>query len=519
MKSALDKIFISMAGAVALAILVSIIIIFISAFSADTNLIHHFFKYLFPRYIKDTFIVLIGVVCITTLLGTSLGYICSNFTFFASKFLNVTLMLPLSIPSYILAFIYVGVMDYDGVFENIFGFRLNIFNIYGAIFILSISLYPYVYMFCRASFLGESRIIFDLGKMLNLNKIQIFYKIAVFVTKPAIISGVMLVVMETLSDYGTAAYLGIDTFSAGIFRLWFDLGDIGSSSILSSILVIFIFTLMAIEYKYLRKRRYSLNANSNAYAKKTKLKGIYNFAAFLYTFSVSFVGFLLPFLWLLYWGLGSQRLFDIEFYKMAFNSLKVAIISTVIITVLAFMLNYAARISKHKYIELLLLKCSSIGYATPGAVIAISMLTIFMWISNLLDIRLLGVSIIVLIVGYVIRFLATSMMSFESGYLKIHKNIDDAAKIMELNSLNVALKIHSPLLKHFFILSFIIVFVDVIKELPLSLILRPFDYETLSIRAFFYATDERVYDACLPALLIVLISFVALLYIELRRKE
>lgn len=518
MKSALDRIIVFIAGALALAIFFSIIVVFSSVFTSDLGLLRHFFTYLFPRYIKDTVIVTFSVCIICTVLGTTLAFLVANFNFFASRLLGVLLMLPLAIPAYILAFIYVGIMDYDGIFVSIFGFRFDIFNIKGAILVLSLSLYPYVYMFARASFLSEAKPIFDVSKILGLSKFQAFYKISIFIARPAIISGLMLVLMETLSDYGTAAYFGVDTFSAGIFKLWFDLRDLGSASILSSILILLIFAIMIAEHRAAHKKNYSLKTDSSSQMPKIKLSGALNFMAFIYCFAVSFVGFILPFCWLVYWGVSSELLFSYNFYELAFNSLKVALISAFLITFVAFFLNFSARISHSNLVKGIILKCSSIGYAMPGAVIGVSLMIIFTYVSKFISVQLLSTSLSVLVVGYLVRYLATSVLSIESGYHKIHKSIDEAASVMQLGRFRLALRLHAPLLRHFFVLSFIVVFVDVIKELPLSLILRPFDFETLSIRAFFYATDERIYDASAPALFIVVLSLAALLYIELRKK-
>lgn len=516
-KSALDRILILIAGAFALAVFVCILAVFGALFSVNGTLLGHFFEFLFPRYMKATVILVASVCLICAFLGTTLAFLVANFSFFGSRFLDVLLMLPLAIPAYILAFIYVGIMDYDGIFVELFGFRFDIFNEFGAILVLSLSLYPYVYMFARASFASEGGAIFDVAQILGLSKFKAFYRIFIFISRPAIISGLMLVLMECLSDYGTAAYFGVDTFSAGIFKLWFDLQDLGSSSVLSCILIVFIFGIMLLEYRLSWAKKYSLNSDCSVNRAKFKLQGWRAWCAFLYCAVVAFLGFVLPFSWLSFWAFKSHLLFDFNFYSLAGNSLCVALLSAFIITAVAFFLNFCARICGAGFMRVLILKCSSIGYAMPGAVIGVSLMIVFMGVSNLLNIPLLSVSIWVLIAGYLLRYLATAMLSIESGYHKLHTSLDESSRIMGLGRWRLALKIHAPLLRHFFTLSFIVVFVDVVKELPLSLILRPFDFETLSIRAFFYATDERIYDAALPAFLIVFISLVALLYIELRR--
>lgn len=481
--------------------------------------LQHFFTYLFIRFIKDTFLVVLGVLFCSFVLGVSCAYLVAQFKFYGSKLLEKLLVLPLAIPAYILAFIYVGIMDYQSIFYEIFGFRINFFNIYGVIFVLSLSLFPYVYMFAKTAFKSESVQLIEAAKTLGYSEVRIFFKVAIASAKPAILSGLMLVFMETLSDYGASAYYGVDTFSAGIFKLWYDLNDPYSSAVLSGFLMAFVFVVMYVEYWYKTRQKYSFNQNLKVFIQKRTLSRAKSFFAFSYCFFVVLLGFILPFLWLLYWALQDNTIFESEFYTSVFKTLMLAGLSAVIVTALAYFLSFVARISKHKLFSVLLLKTSSLGYAIPGAAIGVSVMITSILISNTFDIALLGHSLTVLLFAYAVRFVATALYSLEGGYSKIHTQSDEASLFIKPSFRTLFFTIHTPLLKHFLWLCFVVVFIDTIKELPLSRMLAPFGFETLGVKAFWYASDERIYNAALPSLCIVLLSLLVVIWIQSFSKE
>ncbi|MCI5968320.1 ABC transporter permease [Helicobacter sp.] len=471
----------------------------------------HFFNYLFLKFVKDTFIVTIGVVILSLFLGLTTAYLIANFNFYFSKVLENILILPLAIPAYILAFVYVGIMDFNGFFHNTFGIRIDFFNIYGVIFVLAISLYPYVYLFAKTSFKTEAKEVYELAKISHYTEFKFFRKFALLIARPAILASIMLIVMETLSDYGASAYLGMDTFSAGIFKLWYDLSDSYSASVLSGFLMLFIFLLMFIEYQYKMKKKYSFNQNLTHSLPKRRLSRIQQIFASLYCLIIAAVGFIIPFIWLIFWALKDEKLLQSEFYIIAFKTLALAFLSALIIVALALFLSFIARIVKNNLLAIFILKTSSLGYAIPGAAIGISIMIAFIFLDKISGTSLFGQSLVVLVFAYIIRFLATAIYSLESGYTKIHHCIDEASLHLKVSYWNLFSKVHLPLLKHFLLLAFIVAFIDIVKELPLSRILAPFGFETLSVKAFWYATDERIYDAALPSLLIVLLSLLALM--------
>ncbi|EAK8304360.1 ABC transporter permease [Campylobacter coli] len=480
----------------------------------------HFFDYLFLKFIKDTLIVSIGVLLLSLILGVSSAYLMANYNFYFCRILEKLLILPLVIPAYILAFVYVGIMDFQGFFHENFGFRIDFFNHYGVIFVLAISLYPYIYLFAKTAFKSEAKEAYEVAKIMKYSEFRIFTRVALLSARPAIFSGALLVLMETLSDYGASAYLGVDTFSAGIFKLWYDLNDSYSSSILSGILMIFVFLIMYIDYYYKNKHHYSFNQNLTLFIKKRKLSHIKQILACFYCFIIALLGFILPFIWLVYWGLKDFKLFEAEFYIISFQTIILAFITALITTLLAYFLMFSSRIIKNNFFSLCILKLSSLGYSIPAAALGISMIVLFVFLDKIFHLNLLGTSLIILVFAYIIRFLASAIYSLEGGYNKIHLNTDEASLNLRPSYLILFFKIHTPLMKHFLFLAFIIVFIDTIKELPLSRILAPFGFETLSVKAFWFASDERIYDAALPSLLIVLLSLIVVIWMDkITRKD
>ncbi|HEB9342173.1 TPA: iron ABC transporter permease [Campylobacter coli] len=480
----------------------------------------HFFDYLFLKFIKDTLIVSIGVLLLSLILGVSSAYLMANYNFYFCRILEKLLILPLAIPAYILAFVYVGIMDFQGFCHEIFGFRIDFFNHYGVIFVLGISLYPYIYLFAKTAFKSEAIEAYEVAKIMGYSEFRIFSRVMLLSARPAIFSGALLVLMETLSDYGASAYLGVDTFSAGIFKLWYDLNDSYSSSILSGILMIFVFLIMYIDYYYKNKHHYSFNQNLTLFIKKRKLSHVKQILACFYCFIIALLGFILPFIWLVYWGLKDFKLFEAEFYIISFQTIILAFITALITTLLAYFLMFSSRIIKNNFFSLCILKLSSLGYSIPAAALGISMIVLFVFLDKIFHLNLLGTSLIILVFAYIIRFLASAIYSLEGGYNKIHLNTDEASLNLRPSYLILFFKIHTPLMKHFLFLAFIIVFIDTIKELPLSRILAPFGFETLSVKAFWFASDERIYDAALPSLLIVLLSLIVVIWMDkITRKD
>lgn len=474
----------------------------------------HILKHLMPNYLKNSLFLLVGCTVLTFVFGVFSAWIITYYKIPFKKQLDWLLILPLAIPSYITAYAYVGIFDYGGIFEKLVT-KVNIMNIYGLIFVLSISLYPYVFLASRAFFQYQSNNIVEASKLLGARDRKTFFKLILPLARPAIIGGLILVLMEVLNDYGAAKYYGINTLTTGIFRAWFALEEPQTAIYIAAILVALIFVLILVEKKQRGKKAYFNSVkNHNEIKQKlpTKPKQV---LYFIFVFSPILLGFILPVLQLLYWAyLTFEEVFTFNFITIAFQSFILAVTTSFFTVLVALALIFFARWNKFSWLKSLS-KISVLGYAIPGAVIAVGILiptlSIDKWLINLFknsfDIKIgfiINGTVIALIYGYVVRFLAVAYNPIEATSLKLGNTFSEVSKLLQKNNITTFKKVEFPLLKATVLGAFILVFVDVMKELPLTLILKPYSIETLAVKAYEYASDELIAEASIPSLFIVL---------------
>jgi len=510
---------------IVLFIAIPTLVIFINLFKGAGESWNHLVTNLLSGYVLNSTILIFGTSVFTLFFGISSGWLLARYHLPFKKQLEWLLILPLAIPSYITAYAYAGVFDYGGFFDKFFHLKLDIMNHYGLIFVLSISLYPYVYVASRAFFLNQSNNIIEASKLLGASERKTFFKLMLPLGRPAYIGGVILVLMEVLNDYGAAKYYGINTFTTGIFRAWFSLEEPETAIYLSAILVGMIFLLISVEKWQRRKIGYFNSARNHqqiAQLKpKTKQKTLFSIIVWI---PVVF-GFIIPVLQLLYWAfLTYKKVLNFEFINITFQSLGIALITAVFTVLFVLFLIF---FTKWNRLQLLkpLTKVAVLGYAIPGAVIAVGVLipTLFLdkWLitffKNSFDIKigfLINGTIAALIYAYMIRYMAVAYNPIEATSLKTGKSLTEASKLLGKGNLYTFLKIEFPLLKPAILSGFILVFVDVIKELPLTLILKPYQINTLAVKAYEYASDELIAEASLPSLFIVLTGVIPVVFLN-----
>jgi len=501
------------------------VVIFLNLFKGAGESWEHLINTLLPNYLLNSLWLILGTSILTLLFGISSAWLTSRYHIPFSKSLEWLLILPLAIPSYITAYAYAGIFDYESLVSNLLGFKIDIMNHYGLIFILSLSLYPYVYVASRAFFLNQSNTLIEASKILGVNEVKTFFRLMLPLARPAFIGGLILVLMEVLNDYGAAKYYGINTFTTGIFRAWFSLEEPETAIFLSAILVGIIFLLISIE-KWQRKNIGYANASKNHKTLKKiippkKQKAVF----FAIVFFPVFFGFILPVIQLLYWSyLTFSEVFNYEFISIAFQSLGIALLTafiTVLFTLLLLFFTKWNRLSLLKPFT----KIGILGYAIPGAVIAIGVLipTLFFdkWLVTFFktnfDIKIgfiINGTIIALVYAYMIRYMAVAYNPIEASSLKIGKSLPEASKLLGKGNFKTLKNIELPLLKPAILSALILVFVDVIKELPLTLILKPYQINTLAVKAYEYASDELIAEASLPSLFIVLTGIIPVLFLN-----
>ena len=507
---------------ISLLLAIPVFAILISLFKGTGEMWEHITSYFLIDYIQNSLILLLGSGIICFVIGTSSAWVVSRYKFKGRKIVEWLLFMPLAIPSYIVAYSYVGLFGYGGSFIkfiNYLGFNsidnIEMMNIYGLVWVLSFSLYPYVYASTRLIFQSYPTRLKDTASLLGASKNKYFFKIALPLASPAIIGGLFLVFMEVLNDYGAAKYYGINTFTTGIFRTWTALEDLQSSIYLSAILVVLVFVLVLI-VKWLRGRRsYNLktyNSNDQDEIYRKDLKGLKKIIFLTIVFVPILFGFLFPFLQLIIWGLQTfESMFNSDLLNIGIQTLFLGLSTSIIIVFLATSLIY---LSKWNYLKQLNVtsKLATLGYVIPGAIIGIGVIksshSITEYFSTYHNIKIGYIiynSILVLIYAYVFRFIAVAFNSIESNTLKLSKSLSESSNLLGFGKIKTFFKIDFPLIKNALLTSFILVFIDVIKELPLTLILKPYNLSTLAIKAYEYAEDERVAEAALPALFLIFI--------------
>ena len=505
-----------------------IILVLSSLFYGYSDNWFHLYNYVLSEYIINSIFLILGVSFFVVLIGVLSSWLVTNFDFFGKSFFEWALILPLAVPPYILAYTFTEIFDTYGsantLLSNIFLFdEKKIFfpsvrNIYGAIAVFSFTLYPYVYLVSRMAFVNQSISIIEAGRILGLSRVGAFFKLSIPLIRPAIFAGLALVIMETLSDFGAVEHFAIATFTTGIFRTWYGMYDLNTAMQLASLLLIFV-TIFLVFERFSRKKAAFVSSNSLYKKHKVmKLKGSYSFFAMLFCLIPVFIGFILPIIELINWTINYKLdFFNRDFLKSAFNSLLLALIAAFLCTMIAFLINFTARYQGNKLLSFLS-STLMLGYAVPGLILAIGITQLFTIIDNSfylfrIDIILTG-SLIGLIIAYIIKSYALSNSTIESGFQRISNSIDDVSKTFNISGIKLMYKIHLPLLRTGLLTSILLVGSEVIKELPATLILRPFNFETLAVSAYNYASEERMYEAAAPSIAIVIVGLLPIIILS-----
>ncbi|MDB9990385.1 iron ABC transporter permease [Flavobacteriales bacterium] len=523
--------------AISLFLAIPVFSILVSLFRGTGEMWEHITSYFLFDYLKNSAILIFGTGLLTFTIGTSAAWIVSRYSFRYRKIIEWLLFIPLAIPSYIVAYSYVGLFGNGGTFIKIFSNlgialdRIEMMNIYGLIWVLSFSLYPYVYAGTRTIFQSFPSQLKHTASLLGVSKRKYFFSIALPLASPAIIGGLFLVFMEVLNDYGAAKYYGVSTFTTGIFRTWTALEDLQSSIYLSAVLVVLVFILVLI-VKWLRGRRsYNLkqtNTNHKNDNNRNKLSGLKRILYLGILIVPILFGFILPLIQLIIWGIQTfDSMFNNDLMVLGLESLMLGLSTALLVVFLACLLIYLSKWNYFKKFNAFS-KITTLGYVIPGAIIGVGIIRISKSLTDLFSFQydieighLLYNSLLVLIYAYVFRFIAVAYNSIEGNTLKLSKNLSESSYLLGYGKIKTFFKIDFPLLKNALISSFILVLIDVMKELPLTLILKPYNLSTLAIKAYEYAEDERVAEAALPALFLIFLigTMITLLNYKLRENK
>ena len=510
---------------ISIAVAIPIVTVFSSFFDSTSNysdIIKNTFLY---DYIFNSLSLLLGVLFLTFIIGVSCAYLVSFYKFTGSNFFKWALILSFAVPAYIYAYSLTAFFENYGtaftILKNIFGegdYNSHIpkfDGMAGAIVAISFSLFGYVYVLTRASFHYQSQNLIELGKNLGFSKQKSFFKIILPSARPAIVAGLSLVAMETLSDFGSVSFFGISTLTTGIYNAWISFDDLALANQLSFYLLIFILGLFVLENLSRKKAQYH-SPTRGGFKKKslTTLNGYKAFLAFSFCFIIFFISFLFPVLQMLYWTIiFPKHLIDLDLISLFSNTIILVLLSSIVLISFAFISNYGNRLSRSKFLEILTTFSIS-GYAIPGIILAVAFITFISWFDNnvisffdLKNVKSIFIgSILGLVIVYFVRFYSLASNGIKSGYLKISYSIDESAYLLGYSKFKTFKNIHIPYLKNSILLIGILISIEIIKELPITLIMRPFNFETFATQAYIYASQDLLEAAAAPSLFLILIA-------------
>jgi len=506
-------------------VLIPIITVFTSFFESTSNYYEILKNTFLIEYIFNSVALLISVLIFTFLLGTGTAYLVSFYEFPGSNFFKWALILSFAVPPYIYAYSLTAFFENYGtaftILKSLFGdanYNQNIpkfDGMFGAIMSISFSLFAYVYILVRASFLYQSQNLIDLGKNLGFSKFKSFYKIILPAARPAIVAGLSLVAMETLAEFGAVDFFSINTLTTGIYNSWITFDDLAFANRISFFLLLFIFSLFILENLSRRKAKFHFNSRGGFKQKeKLKLSGNKAILAFAGCFSVFFMSFLFPLSQMLYWTIKfPENLFDLHIIDLLLNTLYLVFLSSLALIIFSLVSNYGNRVSNDKTLNILSTLSIS-GYAIPGVILAIAFITFIAWFDDniikslgFLSIKKLFIgSILGLVLVYFVRFYSLAFNGIKSGYEKINISVDESAYLLGFSKRKTFMNIHVPFLRNSLLFIIILISLEIVRELPITLILRPFNFETFATTAYISASEDLLEAAAAPSLFLILIA-------------
>ena len=507
-------------------VLVPLVTVFSSFLTPEKEIWHHLSTTLLPDLFKNTLFLVCGVALFTTVIGVSLGWFTGACEFPGRRFFSWSLALPMALPAYVMAFIFLGLMDFNGPFQQLLrsipGFENRMIEVRTTPFVvivIGLTLYPYVYLLSRTSFMNQGRAALEASRTLGVRPFQAFFKVALPISRPWIVSGLALVLMETLADFGAVSIFNYDTFTTAIYKSWFGFFSLKAAAQLSSLLVIFAFSLVLVEGLFRKRMRYYDSSRGGSVHTRLQLTGWSSFLVCLYCSFVLIVAFVIPVVQLALWSWKVVKLGEAANYLgVLTKTLFLGSTAALIICLASVLLSYARR-RDNTWMNRLLSRLSTVGYALPGTVLAVGIFIpvagldsiireVSKYLANIDPGPLVQGSIIVMLIAYLVRFLAVGFGSVNSAMQNIKPSIDEASAILGKSGGETLRKIHFPLLKKGILTALVLALVDVIKEMPITLMTRPFGWDTLAVKIYELTSEGEWIRAALPGFYLVLAGII-----------
>lgn len=521
---------------IAAIVLLPVLAVLWLAFFPEENIWPHLLSTVLPDYVITTLGLMVGVGVLAAWLGVSTAWVTTMYEFPGRRIFEWALLLPFAVPAYVIAYVYTDMLEYSGWLQaglrELFGWQTardywfpEIRSLGGAVVMLALVLYPYVFMMVRATFIEQSASLRDAARTLGCNRRQVFWRVSLPTARPALAVGLALVLMEALNDFGTVDYFAVRTLTAGIYDVWMNMGNIGGAAQIASVMMIFILVLIGLErYSRRRQKQFSRGDRFKSF-QRTKLTGRKAFASWLICVVPLAFGFVVPVLSL---ARHAVVYFEVswtpDFFQMSWNSFMLSAIAAIGTIFLGLILAYGKRLVKAPSVQKAV-RLSGLGYAMPGAVLAVGVIIPLAAFDNAVDRLfeswfgistglLLSGTVFAVIFAYIVRFLAVSAGSIESSLDKVTPSMDMAARSLGYNTLQILWKVHVPMIKPGVLTAALVVFVDCMKELPATLVLRPFNFDTLATHVYQFASDELLEESALSALVIVLVGIIPVILLS-----
>ncbi|MBP7335554.1 iron ABC transporter permease [Niveispirillum sp.] len=521
--------------AIALAVALPVLIVGSRVFVSSNGVWAHLADTVLWTYIRNTLMLAGGVAVGVSVIGVGTAWLVTMCRFPGQRWLEWALLLPMAVPAYVMAYVYTDLLQFVGpvqtTLREMFGWRRadywfpDIRSLGGAIAVLSFVLYPYVYLLARAAFLEQSVCVLEVARTLGAGAWRSFARVALPLARPAIAAGLALAMMEVLADFGTVQYFAVDTFTTGIYRTWFAMGEPVAAAQLASVLMLFVMVLVVMERTSRGRARYFHSTGRYRVLPSYTLRGGRALGAQVACLLPLLLGFALPVLLLVRMAvMEGDSLFAASFRELAGNSFTLAGITSVLAVALAALVAYGLRLRPTPVLKGAA-RVAAMGYAVPGSVIAVGILIPAAHVDNAVDgfMRatfgvstglLLSGTIVAIVYAYLVRFLAVSFNTVEASLSKIRPTMDQAARILGQTPGKTLLKVHTPIMRGSLLTAALLVFVDVMKELPATMIVRPFNFDTLAVRVYTLASDERLAEASTPALAIVAVGIIPVILLS-----
>ena len=497
--------------------------------SVSTQVLSEMAQTVLPDYLLTSMLLCAGVAIGVTVLGLTTAAAVTLFKFPGQSFFEWALLLPMAMPAYVVAYAYTDFFQFSGPLQTFirstWSMEGRVFpeirSLGGAIFVFSLTLYPYVYLLARTALGERGSHLMEAARLLGAPLYRRISEVALPLARPAVAAGVALALMETLADYGVSSYFGIQTFTAGIYKAWLIMDNRIAAGQLATLLLVVVLILLQLEKQAQARIRFT-SSNTNAAhsreAQPAQLSQAAGLAMSAWCGFLFFLGFVLPIMLMLKPLLVSDTMIPWQrFWEWSFNSLRLGGITALLAVGFSLIIAFSLR-NKPDPFARFIAQLIGLGYAIPGAVVVVGLLLPVTWVQKQWPESSVGfwitASMLGLIWAYLVRFCAVALQSIQSGYARIPSSLDDSARTLGVSGLALLSRVHAPLLKRSVFAAALLVFVDVMKELPATLVLRPFNTDTLAVVAFQLARDERLGEAALPSLALVAVGLIPVLLLS-----